>query len=87
MSRPPPVAGGIAKPNGITLSLDQRQLWVSEYGGTNVWNPDRRGWYVARRERYAELRKPGTNRTPAVMALDRHRRARLCDLSRRHPDH
>ncbi|MFN0067512.1 MAG: SMP-30/gluconolactonase/LRE family protein [Limisphaerales bacterium] len=38
MSRPAPVAGGINKPNGITLSTDQSQLWVSEYGGTNVWN-------------------------------------------------
>lgn len=38
MSRPAPVAGGINKPNGITFSPDQRQLWVSEYGGTNVWN-------------------------------------------------
>lgn len=37
MSRPPPVAGGIAKPNGIALSPDQRSLWVSEYGGTQVW--------------------------------------------------
>ena len=38
LSRPPPVAGGIHQPNGIALSADQRQLWVSEYGGTNVWN-------------------------------------------------
>lgn len=38
MSRPAPVAGGLNRPNGITLSPDQRQLWVSEYGGTNVWN-------------------------------------------------
>ncbi|MBL9135764.1 MAG: SMP-30/gluconolactonase/LRE family protein [Verrucomicrobiales bacterium] len=37
MSRPPPVAGGINKPNGIALSPDQRSLWVSEYGGTQVW--------------------------------------------------
>ncbi|MCC7374852.1 MAG: SMP-30/gluconolactonase/LRE family protein [Verrucomicrobiales bacterium] len=37
MSRPPPVAGGINKPNGIALSPDQRHLWVSEYGGTNLW--------------------------------------------------
>lgn len=59
MSRPAPVAGGIRKPNGITLSPDQGQLWVSEYGGTNVWNflitddGSLRGG-----ERYAELRKP-----------------------------
>ncbi len=38
MSRPAPVAGGINKPNGISLSADQRQLIVSEYGGTNVWS-------------------------------------------------
>lgn len=38
MPRPPVVAGGINKPNGISLSPDQKQLWVSEYGGTNVWN-------------------------------------------------
>ncbi|HMO64015.1 MAG TPA: SMP-30/gluconolactonase/LRE family protein [Verrucomicrobiota bacterium] len=38
MSRPAPVAGGIHRPNGITFSPDQRQLWVSEHGGTNVWN-------------------------------------------------
>jgi enterochelin esterase family protein len=38
MPRPPVAAGGINKPNGITLSPDQHQLWVSEYGGTNVWN-------------------------------------------------
>lgn len=38
LSRPHPVAGGIRSPNGITLSPDQRQLWVSEYGGTHVWN-------------------------------------------------
>ncbi len=38
MSRPAPVAGGINKPNGISLSADQRQLIVSEYGGTNAWS-------------------------------------------------
>lgn len=37
LSRPAPVAGGINKPNGITLSPDQRMLIVSEYGGTNAW--------------------------------------------------
>ncbi len=37
MSRPHPVAGGINKPNGIGLTPDQRQLIVSEYGGTNAW--------------------------------------------------
>ncbi len=38
MSRPPVVAGGINKPNGIALSLDQRFLFVSEYGGVHVWS-------------------------------------------------
>ncbi len=37
MPRPHPVAGGINKPNGIGLTPDQRQLIVSEYGGTNAW--------------------------------------------------
>ncbi|MBI2927276.1 MAG: SMP-30/gluconolactonase/LRE family protein [Verrucomicrobia bacterium] len=59
MSRPPPVAGGINKPNGIALSADQRQLVVSEYGGTNVWS-----FVIAADgslhagERYMELRTP-----------------------------
>jgi len=59
MSRPPVAAGGIDKPNGIALSPDQRQLWVSEYGGTNVWN-----FLIAEDgslkggERLAELRTP-----------------------------
>jgi gluconolactonase len=34
---PPTAAGGINKPNGISLSADQHFLIVSEYGGTNVW--------------------------------------------------
>jgi enterochelin esterase family protein len=59
MSRPPPVAGGLVKPNGITLSPDERQLWVSEYGGTNVWNflvaPD---GSLRGGERLGELRAP-----------------------------
>jgi len=38
LSRPAPVAGGINKPNGIGLTPDQRQLIVSEYGGTNAWS-------------------------------------------------
>jgi enterochelin esterase family protein len=38
LSRPHPVAGGIKSPNGLTLSPEQRQLWVSEYSGTNIWN-------------------------------------------------
>ena len=37
LSRPPPVAGGINKPNGIALSPDGTSLWVSEYGGTREW--------------------------------------------------
>lgn len=37
MPRPPVMAGGINKPNGISLSSDQKFLIVSEYGGTNVW--------------------------------------------------
>lgn len=59
MSRPPPVAGGIARPNGITLSPDQRQLWVSEHGGTHLWQfliePD---GTLRAGERYATLWKP-----------------------------
>jgi enterochelin esterase family protein len=38
MSRPPVAAGGIAKPNGLALSPDQRFLLVSEYGGSKVWS-------------------------------------------------
>ncbi len=38
MSRPQVAAGGLSKPNGISLSADQRFLAVSEYGGTNVWS-------------------------------------------------
>lgn len=38
MSRPRTAAGGINKPNGIALSPDERFLFVSEYGGTNVWS-------------------------------------------------
>ena len=38
MSRPPAIARGIRQPNGISLSADQRQVLVSEYGGTNVWS-------------------------------------------------
>ncbi len=37
MSRPPVIAGGIVKPNGIGLSADGRYLIVSEYGGSHVW--------------------------------------------------
>jgi enterochelin esterase family protein len=38
MSRPRVAAGGINKPNGISLSADQKFLVVSEYGGTNAWS-------------------------------------------------
>jgi enterochelin esterase family protein len=38
MSRAQTVAGGINKPNGITLSPDEKFLMVSEYGGTNAWS-------------------------------------------------
>jgi gluconolactonase len=37
LPRPHAVAGGINQPNGIGLTPDQRQLIVSEYGGTNAW--------------------------------------------------
>ena len=37
MPRPPVVAGGINKPNGIALNADGSELWVSEYGGENLW--------------------------------------------------
>ncbi len=59
LSRPAPVAGGINKPNGISLSADQRQLVVSEYGGTNVWSfliADDGG--LAGGEKNMELRTP-----------------------------
>ncbi|MFM7803148.1 MAG: SMP-30/gluconolactonase/LRE family protein, partial [Verrucomicrobiota bacterium] len=38
LSRPRTVAGGITSPNGIALSPRQDFLYVSEYGGTNVWS-------------------------------------------------
>jgi gluconolactonase len=38
MPRPQTAAGGINKPNGISLSADQKFLIVSEYGGTNAWS-------------------------------------------------
>ncbi len=37
MSPAQTVAGGINKPNGISLSADQHFLIVSEYGGSNAW--------------------------------------------------
>jgi enterochelin esterase family protein len=59
MPRPPVAAGGIQKPNGISLSPDQQFLTVSEYGGTNVWS-----FIIAEDgslrggERYMDLRTP-----------------------------
>ena len=59
MARPQTAAGGINKPNGISLSADQRFLIVSEYGGTNVWSfvvaPDGN---IHSGERYMTLRTP-----------------------------
>jgi enterochelin esterase family protein len=61
LSRPQTAAGGINKPNGISLSADQKFLIVSEYGGTNVWT-----FLVAddgnihSGERYMTLRTPAT---------------------------
>ncbi|MFT4639705.1 MAG: gluconolactonase [Verrucomicrobiales bacterium] len=59
MSRPPAIARGIVKPNGIALSPDHSALFVSEYGGDHVWrfllapNGDLRGG-----ERLAMLANP-----------------------------
>ena len=59
LPRPRVAAGGINKPNGIGLSPDGKFLFVSEYGGTNVWsfmvNAD--GTLFAG-ERYMDLRTP-----------------------------
>jgi enterochelin esterase family protein len=59
LPRPRVAAGGINKPNGIGLSPDAKFLYVSEYGGTNVWcfmvHPDGTLWAG---ERYMELRTP-----------------------------
>jgi sugar lactone lactonase YvrE/enterochelin esterase-like enzyme len=77
MPRPRVAAGGINKPNGIGLSPDGKFLFVSEYGGTNVWsfmvNPDGTLWAG---ERYMELRAP-VNRTDSGgdgMAVDQEGR-------------
>lgn len=37
MSGPPPVAGGIVRPNGLALSPDEGLLLVSEHAGTHAW--------------------------------------------------
>lgn len=59
MGRPQTAAGGINKPNGISLSADQQFLIVSEYGGTNAWSfavaPD---GTLHSGERYMTLRAP-----------------------------
>jgi len=59
LPRPRVAAGGVNKPNGIGLSPDGKFLFVSEYGGTNVWsfmvNPD---GTLSAGERYMELRTP-----------------------------
>ncbi len=59
LPRPRVAAGGVNKPNGIGLSPDGTFLFVSEYGGTNVWsfmvNPD---GTLSAGERYMELRTP-----------------------------
>jgi enterochelin esterase family protein len=59
LPRPRVAAGGINQPNGIGLSPDGKFLFVSEYGGTNVWsfalNEDGTLWAG---ERYMELRAP-----------------------------
>ncbi len=59
MARPPVVAGGMNRPNGIALSPDQRTLYVSEHGGDALWRfqlnaaGDLRGG-----ERFAQLARP-----------------------------
>ena len=59
MSRPQTVAGGINKPNGISLSADQKFLVVSEYGGTNVWSFQfEDDGTLSSGERYMTLRVP-----------------------------
>jgi sugar lactone lactonase YvrE len=59
MARPQTAAGGINKPNGISLSADEQFLIVSEYGGTNAWSfvvsPDGQ---LHSGERYMTLRAP-----------------------------
>lgn len=59
MPRPRVAAGGINKPNGIGLTPNGKFLFVSEYGGTNVWsfmlNDD---GTPSAGERYMDLRAP-----------------------------
>ncbi len=57
--RATPGAGGINKPNGITLSPDGGALAVSEYGGSNVWvfRVELDG-SLAHGSKYMELRLP-----------------------------
>ena len=53
LARPQTVAGGINKPNGISLSADQQFLVVSEYGAS-IWC-DTRLWIAEA----ARLLRPG----------------------------
>lgn len=59
LSRPRAAAGGLNRPNGLSLSADQQFLMVSEHGGTNVWNfiIDHDG-RLHSGERYMTLRTP-----------------------------
>ena len=60
ISRPRTAAGGITKPNGLSLSADQRLLAVSEYGGMHVWSYviDEEG-QLQSGERFMTLNVPG----------------------------
>lgn len=59
MSRPPVVAGGIRRPNGIALGPDHHVLMVSEFGGNHVWRFRlEEGGRLAGGERLATLRLP-----------------------------
>jgi len=59
LPRPRVAAGGINKPNGIGLSPDGKFLFVSEYGGTNVWSfMVSADGTLSAGERYMELRTP-----------------------------
>lgn len=59
MSRPRPAFGGINRPNGIAISRDESQLYVSEYGGTHLWvfELDEKG-QIASGERIGTLQVP-----------------------------
>ena len=78
LPRPRVAAGGINKPNGIGLSPDGKFLFVSEYGGTNVWNfrvhPDGTLWAG---ECYMDLRTPVDRRDSGGDGLAVDREGRL----------